>query len=149
MDGDRRKRKNFSMVNRGVQQSGDVPHGWRRDGVSKTSELPTREELLRRMWSLASARANDAVKLAFLPEEQMGAIGKLDLAALTELKRVSSGTVELKFTDRMRALETLVTKVGGVVTGRMAILAEGDAQQRKDIQYLAPLPVFNADGTVK
>ena len=66
-----------------------------------------REELLRRMWSLASARANDAVKLAFLPEEQMGAIGKLDLAALTELKRVSSGTVELKFTDRMRALETL------------------------------------------
>ena len=75
------------MVNRGVQQSGDVPHGWRRDGVSKTSELPTREELLRRMWSLASARANDAVKLAFLPEEQMGAIGKLDLAALTELKR--------------------------------------------------------------
>ena len=107
MDGDRRKRKNFSMVNRGVQQSGDVPHGWRRDGVSKTSDLPTREELLRRMWSLASARANDAVKLAFLPEEQMGAIGKLDLAALTELKRVSSGTVELKFTDRMRALETL------------------------------------------
>ena len=75
--------------------------------MSKTSELPTREELLRRMWCLASARANDAVKLAFLPEEQMGAIGKLDLAALTELKRVSSGTVELKFTDRMRALETL------------------------------------------
>ena len=51
MDGDRRKRKNFSMVNRGVQQSGDVPHGWRRDGVSKTSELPTREELLRRLRS--------------------------------------------------------------------------------------------------
>ena len=36
-----------------------------------------------------------------------GAIGRLNLAALTELKRVSSGTVELKFTDRMRALETL------------------------------------------
>ena len=48
-----------------------------------------------------------AADVAFLPEEQMGAIGKLDLAALTELKRVSSGTVELKFTDRMRALETL------------------------------------------
>ena len=76
--------------------------------MSKTSELPTREELLRRMWSLASARANDAVKLAFLPEEQMGAIGKLDLAALTELKRVSSGTVELKFTDRARLLERLL-----------------------------------------
>ena len=75
--------------------------------MSGTNETPTREELLRRMWSLAGARVNDAVKLAFLPEEQMGAIGRLDLAALTELKRVSSGTVELKFTDRMRALETL------------------------------------------
>ena len=40
-------------------------------------------------------------------EAGVSAIGKLDLAALTELKRVSSGTVELKFTDRMRALETL------------------------------------------
>ena len=75
--------------------------------MSGTNETPTREELLRRMWSLAGARVNDAVKLAFLPEEQMGAIGRLNLAALTELKRVSSGTVELKFTDRMRALETL------------------------------------------
>ncbi|MBR4099220.1 MAG: XRE family transcriptional regulator [Clostridium sp.] len=59
------------------------------------------------MWRLASARANDAVKLAFLPEEETAEIGRLDLAALTELKRVSNGTVELKFTDRMRALETL------------------------------------------
>ena len=38
---------------------------------------------------------------------------------------------------------------GGIVTGRAAILAEGDALGRKDITYLAPLPVFNADGTVK
>ena len=50
----------------------------RRDGVSGTNETPTREELLRRMWSLAGARVNDAVKLAFLPEEQMGAIGRLE-----------------------------------------------------------------------
>ena len=38
---------------------------------------------------------------------------------------------------------------GGTVTGRIAVLAEGAAQQRDDIKYLAPLPVFNADGTVK
>ena len=38
---------------------------------------------------------------------------------------------------------------GGTVTGRAAILAEGDALKRPDITYLAPLPVFNADGAVK
>ena len=35
------------------------------------------------------------------------------------------------------------------VAGRMAVLAEGDAQKREDIVYLEKLPVFNADGTVK
>ncbi len=38
---------------------------------------------------------------------------------------------------------------GGTVTGRAAILAEGDALSRKDITFLAPLPVFNPDGSVK
>lgn len=33
--------------------------------------------------------------------------------------------------------------------GRVAVLAEGDAADRDDIKFLAPLPVFNADGTVK
>ncbi len=37
----------------------------------------------------------------------------------------------------------------GTVTGRAAILAEGDALSRKDITFLAPLPVFNPDGSVK
>ena len=46
-------------------------------------------------------------------------------------------------------MEELVTKAGGTVAGRMAVLAEGDAQKREDIIYLNPLPVFNADGTVK
>ena len=49
----------------------------------------------------------------------------------------------------LKAMEALVKKAGGTVTGRMAVLAEGDAQARKDIIYLNKLPVFNADGTVK
>ena len=28
-------------------------------------------------------------------------------------------------------------------------LAEGDAAKREDIRFLAPLPLFNADGSVK
>ena len=43
----------------------------------------------------------------------------------------------------------LVEEAGGNIVGRMAILAEGDAQARKDIIYLEKLPLFNADGTVK
>ena len=51
--------------------------------------------------------------------------------------------------ESLTALEKLVQKAGGVVAGRMAILAEGDAQDRKDIIYLEKLPLFNPDGTVK
>ena len=49
----------------------------------------------------------------------------------------------------LKAMETLVELAGGIVVGKLAVLAEGDAQKREDIKYLAPLPVFNADGTVK
>jgi len=51
--------------------------------------------------------------------------------------------------ESLKAMEELVHKAGGTVAGRMAVLAEGDAQKRDDIVYLNPLPVFNADGTVK
>ena len=37
-------------------------------------------------------------------------------------------------------------KAGGTIAGRMAILAEGDAQERRDIQYLEKLPLFTSDG---
>ena len=51
--------------------------------------------------------------------------------------------------ESLHALEELVRQAGGEVAGRMAVLAEGDAQKRDDIVYLEKLPVFNADGTVK
>jgi len=51
--------------------------------------------------------------------------------------------------ESLRAMEELVTAAGGIVAGRMAVLAEGDAIRRDDIIVLAPLPLFNADGSVK
>ena len=48
--------------------------------------------------------------------------------------------------ESLRALEALVTRTGGTIVGRMAILAEGDATERKDIIYLEKLPLFNKDG---
>ncbi len=49
----------------------------------------------------------------------------------------------------LRAMEELVNLAGGTVTGRIAVLAEGDAANRSDIRFLEKLPLFNADGTVK
>ena len=50
--------------------------------------------------------------------------------------------------ESLKALEVLVEKAGGIICGRMAILAEGDAQDREDLIYLEKLPLFNPDGTV-
>ena len=50
--------------------------------------------------------------------------------------------------ESLLALEKLVEKAGGIIAGRMAVLAEGDAQDRADLIYLEKLPLFNPDGTV-
>ena len=50
--------------------------------------------------------------------------------------------------ESLRAIETLVEQAGGIICGRMCILAEGDAQNREDIIYLEKLPLFTADGEV-
>ena len=47
------------------------------------------------------------------------------------------------------AMEELVRMAGGSVAGKIAVLAEGDAAKRADIRFLAPLPLFHADGTVR
>lgn len=49
--------------------------------------------------------------------------------------------------ESLAALETLIHSVGGNIVARMSVLAEGDAVKRDDIIYLAPLPLFHADGT--
>ena len=51
--------------------------------------------------------------------------------------------------ESLRAVEELVSEAGGTIAGRMSVLAEGDAARRDDIIALAPLPLFNPDGTVK
>ena len=50
--------------------------------------------------------------------------------------------------ESLRAVEQLVEKAGGIIVGKMAILAEGDAQNRDDLIYLEKLPLFTADGEV-
>ena len=72
-----------------------------------------------------------------------------DDCALIRRKRILIVDDVISTGESLHALEELVNTAGGSVAGRAAVLAEGDALPRKDITYLAPLPVFNADGTVK
>ena len=46
----------------------------------------------------------------------------------------------------IKSLEVLIEKACGTVAGIMAVLAEGDAQERDDIIYLEPLPLFDNEG---
>ena len=50
--------------------------------------------------------------------------------------------------ESLLAIERLVEAAGGIVAGRMAILAEGEAQKRDDIIYLEKLPVFDGQGNI-
>ena len=64
------------------------------------NERQWRDDVLRRLERLADQKANDAVKLAFLTEERMEEIDRMDLRALTELKRHGNGAVEIKLIDK-------------------------------------------------
>lgn len=50
--------------------------------------------------------------------------------------------------ESLRAVEKLVQESGGIVAGRMAILAEGDANKRDDIIFLEHLPMFDENGEI-
>lgn len=47
--------------------------------------------------------------------------------------------------ESLRAMEELVNEAGGIIVGKMAVLAEGDANDRPDITVLGKLPLFNPD----
>lgn len=51
--------------------------------------------------------------------------------------------------ESLRAVEKLVKESGGQIVGKMAILAEGDAKYRDDIQYLEYLPLLDGEGNVR
>lgn len=48
----------------------------------------------------------------------------------------------------LAAVEKLVNDAGGIICGKMFILAEGDAAKRDDIIFLEELPLFTKDGAI-
>jgi len=71
-----------------------------------------REDAVRRLCELAFGRANDAVALALSDGAARPDIEGLDLSAVAEFKVTDKGGVELKFLDRVRALEALCSLLG-------------------------------------
>ena len=73
------------------------------------NEGDLRKTLIEEIRRLAFGGANDAVKLAFLPEDALDCIDGLDLTALRSLRRLSNGTVEIEFIDRIKLIELLLS----------------------------------------
>ena len=69
-------------------------------------------------------------------------------AELMKGKRVLLVDDVISTGESLRALEQLVTEAGAEICGRMAILAEGDAQNREDLIYLEKLPLFDGNGGI-
>ncbi len=69
-------------------------------------------------------------------------------AAMMKGKRILIVDDVISTGESLHALEELVNAAGGKIAGRMAILAEGDAQERKDLIFLEKLPLFNAKGEI-
>ena len=71
-----------------------------------------------------------------------------DDARLMSQKRILIVDDVISTGESLRAVEKLVLAAGGIICGKMAILAEGDACQRDDIIYLEKLPLFNKNAEI-
>ena len=80
-------------------------------------------------------------------EKQKIYIGEDDVAKLRD-KRVLIVDDVISTGASLKALEKLAEAAGGLVVGKMAVLAEGDAYDRTDITVLGKLPLFDAEGNV-
>jgi adenine phosphoribosyltransferase len=74
-------------------------------------------------------------------EKQMLCLDGNDLV-LVQGKRVAIIDDVISTGESLRAVEELVKKAGGQIVVKAAILAEGDAAERKDILFLEKLPLF-------
>lgn len=65
-----------------------------------------------------------------------------DDAELMKNKKVLIVDDVISTGESLSALEGILSQVGGFVAGKMAVLAEGDAADRKDIVFLEKIPLF-------
>lgn len=78
--------------------------------------------------------------------QQTLCIGKTEIEAMRG-KRILIVDDVISTGESLTAVESLVEQAGGIIAGKMSVLAEGDAAHRDDLIFLEPLPLFRSDGT--
>lgn len=66
-----------------------------------------KKDLVQMLAKLAFGSCNDAAKLLYLSPESIEQISELDLRLVSELKRGTNGSVEIKLTNRPELLKLL------------------------------------------
>ena len=96
--------------------------------------------------ALVTAEAK-GIALAYEVSRQMGLKEFIVIRKSVKayMKDVVETTVNSITGESMRAMETLVQQAGANVVARAAVLAEGEAADRKDIIFLKKLPLFHVD----
>ena len=67
-------------------------------------------------------------------------------AALMKGKRILIVDDVVSTGESLHALEELVRQAGGIICGRMTVLAENGAADMENLIYLGKIPLFDADG---
>ena len=76
--------------------------------MGRRKKKSIRQEYTEGLRRLAFGEIQDAVRLLYAPEEQiLPALGEMDLFNISEIKRPKGGGMEIKFFDRLKALEKL------------------------------------------
>lgn len=75
--------------------------------IAAVKKLPKSEDVICELKRLAFGKANDAVKLVFAKDAGPQAVDGLDLSLLSEVRRGSSGMIEVKLINRLEALSLL------------------------------------------
>ena len=66
-----------------------------------------RQEIIKELRRIIRSKNNDAIKLAWLDQQEVPNIDGLDLRGVVEVKRSEKGAFEVKFADKLKALELL------------------------------------------
>lgn len=114
-DGGRGKRKKSHPCTEMCNKSGRTGTGEKRWGREKTmaKREVSREDMLRELRRIALSRPNAGIELAYMEKPSRQMIQRLDLSAVSEFRRNSAGAVELRFIDRVKALQALCELLGG------------------------------------
>ena len=88
----------------------------------------------------------DGIEISIQSSITTGAVQKLYLskhdADLIKGKQVGIVDDVVSTGASLQGLEKLVEEAGGIIHSKLFVLAEGDAADRKDVKFLASIPIL-------